>query len=309
MIGVTEMIYGEKLFKKLLIVAKLLEKNEWNIHDLSWETGLDIDTIRKLLKELRKNYLLEVTRNDVVWNPSDNPSTIKPWGWRLVHKLVLGSTQISARGYGPWTIVVAEYLLTAYGRYRRTWKTQLGGLWITITLSLKPEHAVYVPIAVPIILVRVLDSLYKVEARIKWPNDIVVDGRKLAGILIEASAFPNQFLTYIGLGINVNNDPPVEDAISLKKLVGLTPRNRLLASIIGWMSKIKKIVEDPEELMENYLKYLDTLNKWVIVETPTGTLEGLAVDVESNGALVVVTSNGEKHVLEPSSVYRLRTKE
>lgn len=303
------MIYGEKLFKKLLIMSKLIERNEWSIRDLSWDIGLEIDLVRKLLRELKRNYLLELSPGKVVWNPSDNPSTIRPWGWRLIHKLVLGSTQISARGYGPWSIVIAEYLVSAYGRHKKTWKTGLGGLWLTITVSLKPEQAMYVPIAVPIMLVRTIDSLYNLKARIKWPNDIVVNGKKLAGVLIEASAFPNYFLIYIGLGININNDPPVEEAISLKKFVGLTPRNRLLATIIGWMSKIKKIVEEPEDLMENYIRHLDTLNKWVVAETSMGIIEGLAVDVKSNGALVVMTRDGSQYVLEPGNVYSLKTKE
>ncbi len=303
------MVYGEKLARKLMVMMKLMENSEWSIRELSWEIGLEENIVKKLLKELRKNYLLEISSGKVLWNPSDNPSTMKPWGWRIIHRLVLGSTQITARGYGPWSIVLAEYLVSAYGRHKKAWRTGLGGLWLTITVSLESEKAVYIPMAVPVILVRVFDSLFGIRARIKWPNDIVIDNRKLAGILIEASAFPSYFLTYVGIGINVNNDPPVEEAISLKRLVGLTPRNRVLAPIIGWFSKIKALVDDPEDLMEEYMKNLDTLNRLVVVETPSGAIEGLAVDVTGNGSLVVVTSSGEKHILEPSNVYRIRVKE
>lgn len=299
--------YG-KLLLKLLIISRLMKTREISLRELGWDTGLDYDTVVKLVRELSKNYVLKIDGEKVYWDPADNPGTLKPWGWRLVHVPFLGSTQNAARKYGPWSIIVAEYLVQARGRHGRVWKTGFGGLWFTISLSLPPEQASLLPIATPVILVRVLNNLYKINARIKWPNDIVVGGKKIAGILIEAEAFPSVFIIYVGIGINVNNDTPLKEAVSLKKIVGIKPRNRVFAPVIGWFSRLRRITEDKEELMKTYLESLDTLGRKVVVETITGKIEGVAEDVTDNGYIVVKTGNGTK-IFDPMSVLSLRYKE
>ncbi len=302
------MLACEKLLLKLLIVSKLMSLRETSLRELGWDTGLDYATVVRLIKELSKNYVLRIDGEKVYWDPADNPSTLKPWGWRLVHTPFLGSTQDAARKYGPWSIIVAEYLIQAKGRHGKTWKTGFGGLWFTISMSLPPEQAMLLPIATPVIIARTLNNLYKINAKIKWPNDIVVNGKKIAGILIEAEAFPSNFIIYVGIGINVNNDVTLKEAISLKKIVGLKPRNRVFASVIGWFSRLKKIIEDKEELLKTYLENLDTLGRKVIVETVAGEVEGIAEDVTENGSIVIKTSNGVK-IFDPMAVLRLRYKE
>ncbi|MCD6488608.1 MAG: biotin--[acetyl-CoA-carboxylase] ligase [Desulfurococcales archaeon] len=302
------MVIGEKLLMKLLIVSKLMERKEWVLRELAWETGLSLTRLNKLLKELGKNYLLEYNDTKVHWNPIDNPSNLKPWGWRLIHRPLLGSTQDAARGLGPWSIVVAEYLAEARGRHGRTWKTGLGGIWATITLTVNSETARYVPVAVPVIISKALESLYSIKARIKWPNDVVINGNKIAGILIEAEAFPQYFIVYIGIGINANNDVSVEGATSIKKLIGMKPRNNLLAYIVGWLARINKIVGEKDKLIENYMHYLDTIGRRVIVETSSGIIEGIAIDVKDDGSLIV-QRNGDQIPLDASMVYRLRYKD
>ncbi len=300
------MVYGEKLLKKLLILHHLIQKNEWSLLELSWETGIPSDKLSRIIREMSKNYLIKLESNKIAWSPADNPSTIRPWGWRLIHKVLVGSTQQVAKGYGPWSIVVAEYQLEGKGRYSRKWISGLGGLWITASMSLSNEEAALLPIAVPVIILRSLETQFSINAKIKWPNDIIVDGRKVAGILIEAEAFPNRFITYVGIGINVNNDISLEDATSVKNIVGsIVPRNKILATIIGWFSRIRKLVDNREELVKQYMNNLDTLNRRVVIETAQGTIEGVVVDVSEDGS-IIVESKAKKISLDPSDVYRLR---
>ncbi len=297
---------GNRVLEKLIILDYLLDRSEWGVRELSWETGFSIDKVKSVLKDLSKNYLIELDSSKVIWNPADNPSTLKPWGWRLIHKLVVGSTQEVAKGYGPWSIVVSEYQIMGRGRYGRKWFSSLGGLWFTLSLSLNSSEASLLPIAVPVILTKVLNKQFNVETRIKWPNDIVVKEGKLAGILVEAEAFPDKFIVYVGVGVNVNNEPRLEEAVSLKHLLGgLVPRNKLLATVVGWFSNIRRVLEDRERLVRDYMDSLDTLHRRVVLDTVDGVVEGVVVNVRSDGAIVLETESGEV-VYEPSSVYRVR---
>lgn len=275
---------------------------------LSWTTGVDYNTVVDIVKELSKNYVFHIDDNMVLWDPADNPSNINLWGWRLVHEPFLGSTQGVAKKYGPWTVVVAERLVKARGRHGKLWKTDFGGLWFTVSFTIPPEQATLLPLAVPVMLVNILNNSYKINAKIKWPNDIVVRGKKLAGIVLEAEAFPNNFIVYVGIGINVNNDVGLEEAISLKQIIGLKPRNSLLASIISLFTRINSIVRDKEKLMKNYLNNLETLGRKVILETPAGQVEGVVENVKESGSIVVRTVEGEK-VFDPMFVYRVRYKD
>ncbi len=298
----------DRLLKRILVLEKLIERNEWRIKDLAWETGLGVDEVVDTLQGLSKHYLIEIGEDEVLWNPVDIPGTLHPWGWRLIHRSVLGSTQNAARGRGPWSIVVAEYLVSARGRHGKTWRTDFGGLWFTIVPQVGLDELPDVPIAAPVIIARSIKSLYGIDVSIRWPNDIMVEGKKLAGVLVEAEAFPRYAYVYVGIGINVNNKPPVREAVSLRRLAGIQPRNRLLATIIGWFSRLKKLLEEREKLRDQYRSLLDTIGREVVVETVDGTVEGTAVDIDDAGSLIV-EAGGDKKRFSPGDVYRLRYKE
>lgn len=297
----------EETIIKLLIIQKLIHRREYVLRELAWEIGVRPDHLEKIVESMNNNYLLRFERGKITWNPADNPSTLKPWGWILVHEPILGSTQEASRGASPWSIVVAEYMLMGRGRHGKKWYSGLGGLWTTFKILTNSTTASMAPIIIPIILVRILRKSYNVDASIKWPNDIIVNNKKIAGILIEAEAFRDQILLYIGIGLNINNDPPLPDTISLKNILNkLTPRNRFLSLLIGWISRIEKLAMEPEKIRKSYLKHLETLNKEVVVKTVHGELVGTAVDVMDTGELIVETKEGEKKVLDPISTYELR---
>ncbi len=299
----------DRLLKRLMVLGLLIERNEWKLRELAWETGLSMDEVRETLGYLSKHYVLTVTDNSVEWSPVDIPGYLRPWGWRLTHKAVLGTTQTAARGKGPWSIVVAEYLVSARGRHGKTWRTDLGGLWLTIVPRVSIDDLPYVPIAAPLVIARSIKSLYGIETKLRWPNDVMIEGKKVAGVLVEAEAFPSHAHVYVGIGINVNNKPPLKEAVSLHKYVGKQPRNRLLATIIGWFSRLHKLMEDKDKLQEQYRALLDTIGREVVLETTAGSVEGTAIDIDRSGALVVREKGGGEKKYSPGDVYKLRYKE
>jgi len=299
-------LIGRNTLLKLMILEKLRDKNQYVVRELAWDIGTKPEYVNMLISDLKKNYLIDVDKGVVYWNPADNPSTLKPWGWSLEHKMIVGSTQEVARGRGPWSVVIAEYMLLGRGRHGKKWVCSLGGLWITFKLPVDPVTASLAPIILPVILVRIFRKNYDLSAGIKWPNDIIIDGKKIAGILLEAEAFKDQILLYIGIGLNINNDPPLEGTTSLKEVLGrLTPRNRFLSLLIGWIARLKKLAEGQDEIRKSYIEYLETLNKTIVAKTYSGEIRGKVVDVGDSGELIVETEKGLK-ILDPVTTIELR---
>lgn len=299
---------NDRTLLKLLVINSLISKSNYVIRELAWEIGVAPSLLEELIVELSNNYLINIDNSRVYWNPADNPSTLKPWGWTMIHRAIVGSTQEMARGYGPWSIIVTEYMLLGKGRHGKKWYARLGGLWSTYKILTDPKTASLLPIIVPTILVRIFKNIYGIDVKIKWPNDIIYNGEKIAGILLEAEAFRDQILVYIGIGVNVNNEPPLPGTTSLKKIKGvLTPRNRLLSQIIGWISRTHKLAEEPEEIREQYMSCLETLGKEVVVTTYGGVeVRGIALTVDESGSLIIETKEGVKKKIDSSTAYELR---
>ncbi|MET1160807.1 MAG: biotin--[acetyl-CoA-carboxylase] ligase [Thermoprotei archaeon] len=294
------------LLLKLLVLDYLKSVHEATIREISWKTGVSDDVVSSTVYELTDNYLMDVSSTKVSWSVVDNPSTLRPWGWKIEHLVLLGSTMDYARGCGLWTIVVAEYQFYGRGRHGKEWIGPLGGLWVTLRFPMESSKASLVPVAAPLVLIDTLKQVVDIDAEIKWPNDIVFEDKKLAGILVEGETYQDRIVVNVGIGLNVNNNPPLPGTTSLKYIRGrLTPRNTILSLLIGRFSRIDKLLEDPEELFDRYMAKLSTLGKRVRAETSSGIVEGVAVDVNEYGYLEVETSTGKK-LLDPNTTYELK---
>jgi len=289
-------VLDETFILKLKLLEKLRDSSELLLRDVSWSLGIPVETAKSIAENLARNYIITVTDTRVKWSVADNPSTLKPWGWKLVHEIVLGTTMEYARSCGLWTAVVAEYQLMGRGRAGKKWFGNLGGLWATLRRPVFHEKAELASLAIPLIIVNVLERVCSVKAKIKWPNDIVYGDEKLAGVLITGEAQGDRLVLDIGIGINVNNEPPIPGSTSLKRILGRKiPRNSILSPIIGWVTRIEKLLDEPDELIGRFRENLATLNRRVRVVTAEGVLEGVAVDVNEMGELVVRVDGEEKN--------------
>jgi BirA family biotin operon repressor/biotin-[acetyl-CoA-carboxylase] ligase len=145
-------------------------------------------------------------------------------------------------------------------------------------------------------LTRLLREGYGVDAGVKWPNDILVGGRKLCGLLseMETEGEAVRFID-IGFGMNVNNRPPGIDppAVSLRQVLGRpVPRREILAAFLDAMEA--RAADEPwEGVIDEWKGVSVTLARRVRIETARETVKGHAVDVDATGALRVRTSDGE----------------
>jgi BirA family biotin operon repressor/biotin-[acetyl-CoA-carboxylase] ligase len=203
-----------------------------------------------------------------------------------------------ARNQCPhFTVVIAGRQKKGRGRLKRTWLSVEGGLYFTIVVrpEIPPAFSSRVNFAASMILAQTLRSLFKINAAVKWPNDILVDGKKVAGILSEMDAETDRVnFINIGMGINVNNDPtPYEPmASSLKKILGkAVVRKELLTA---FLDRFEHAINDADlvNVVSEWKKYTETLNRQVKIVTTRDVAKGLAVDVDDDGALILKSADG-----------------
>lgn len=194
----------------------------------------------------------------------------------------------------PPFVVVAETQLFGRGQRNRKWLSPKGGLWFTEVIYIKKFWGLSLFISIP--LLRVLKR-YRLDVKVKWPNDLFLCNRKVAGILIERS----QNTAFIGIGINIENDIPEEAkefAISLKEKKNLD-RIKIFREILEEEKKILPIFLQSgfTPFREEYENSLMLINKNIIVKS-NKILQGKVLGVTEFGELVLKTVYGMKKIAQ-----------
>lgn len=208
-----------------------------------------------------------------------------------------------ARGGCPdYTVVVSERQTKGRGRLQRAWQSGQGGLYFTMVLRPKipPSISSLINLAAAVDMADTLEALYGIQVQLKWPNDLLVNERKLAGILSQMAAEPDRIeFVNIGIGVNVHNDtrdvqPP---AISVAHIVD-QPVSR--ATILGgfWERFEQRISQHGlTDVVAHWKRRTMTLGRFVKIKTLNELFEGRAVDVEETGALVLETLDGQRKTI------------
>ena len=198
-------------------------------------------------------------------------------------------------------VVIADEQTGGRGRLDREWRSPSGGIWLSFLL--RPEiPTVQAPIytlAGAVATTRAVREL-GVDARIKWPNDVQVGGRKLAGILTEMEGEADRISWLVaGVGVNANVDAETlpAGATSLREELGEpVDRRRFAATLFERFAALAGTPDRTDRILPAWRDRASTLGKRVRVETSTGSVSGTAVDVESPGALVIDTGEGTRRV-------------
>lgn len=227
------------------------------------------------------------------------------WGRPFHHFASVGSTQEAAKagaaaGEKAGALFVADRQTAGRGRLGRSWSSPAGGLWYSLLLrpAIRPDAVPALALAAALDWARLLRAR-GVAAAVKWPNDVWVEGRKLAGVLTEMSAEPDRVhWAVLGVGVNVNNAPPAKaltPAVSLKGLTGAGwPLPPLLAD---WMARFRETCRAVEAggfgaIRAEYARHSALEGAAVSVATPGGEVAGSAEGVDEAGRLLVRAAGG-----------------
>jgi BirA family biotin operon repressor/biotin-[acetyl-CoA-carboxylase] ligase len=207
------------------------------------------------------------------------------------------ATTLARAGCPDFTVAVAARQTAGRGRMERVWVSGSGGLYFTVVVrpDLSVAEASLVNLAAAVEMAHLLRTAYKVPAVLKWPNDILVNGRKICGILsrMETEAERIAHLS-IGIGLNVNNDPPEQQppAVSLKAVAGHdVPRRKILTDFLDrFENRLGQF--DSQSVIADWKKNNMTIGTQVVVKTFKDTVQGRATDIDSGGGLILELEDG-----------------
>ncbi len=195
-------------------------------------------------------------------------------------------------------VVLADEQTGGKGRLDRGWASPSGGVWLSILVrpDVPPAHAPLFTLAAAVATTRAAREA-GVEATIKWPNDVLVGDRKLAGILTEMEGEADRISwLVVGVGVNADVDPgelPADGATSIRAEAGAVRRRPFTQRLLEEFDSLRT---DPDTVIPAWREYAATLGERVRVETAGDKVVGEAVDVTFPGALVVETGDGRVEV-------------
>lgn len=225
-------------------------------------------------------------------------------GQRVIYYPRLTSTMDVAKreaqqGAVEGTIVIADEQIAGKGRLNRAWLSAKGNIALSIILY---PNVVYLPSLIMLASLAVVHSIEAVtglKAQIKWPNDILVNGKKVCGILIESDVRRNRVdYAIIGIGVNVNlrlsDFPEIQStATSLSdELGGEVSCLDVLRHLLVEMERLYLAVQGGGSVYEEWRNRLVTLGRKVSVKWGNAVYEGIAESVASDGSLLLRQLNG-----------------
>jgi BirA family biotin operon repressor/biotin-[acetyl-CoA-carboxylase] ligase len=230
-------------------------------------------------------------------------------GFPLIHLPSVDSTNKYAAGIlqkenaTEGTVILADVQTRGKGQGDNIWLSD-HGLNLLCSIILKPD---FLPAYKQFYLsMCIVTGLYDcladigIQSQVKWPNDILIQGKKVAGILIENTILShNLYTSIVGIGLNVNQvsfPPGIPNPTSLKGKTGKSfDVGQLLERLLPFLEKKLNwlYAEDFVAIKSHYLNSLWLLNTRAVFTDQKGTFEGRIVDVAESGELVILTSTGE----------------
>jgi BirA family biotin operon repressor/biotin-[acetyl-CoA-carboxylase] ligase len=272
---------------------------------ISRHLGVSRVSVWKHIKKLRElGY--EIESGPSGYRLLEAPDALYPWEFpgredRVHYAARVASTMAVARelargGCDHLTLVLADEQTQGRGRLERIWQSALGGLYFTMVLrpDIAPLEMFRLNFAASLSLAETLQAHYGLDAGLKWPNDVLVSGAKICGMLLEMEAEADAVhYVNVGMGINVNNDPGAEvgNATSVCRLLGRTvPRRELLIAFLDRFES--RLSSGLASVVDEWRRRAVTLQRRVRIVTVRESVEGTAVDVDQNGALVLRLPDG-----------------
>jgi BirA family transcriptional regulator, biotin operon repressor / biotin---[acetyl-CoA-carboxylase] ligase len=173
--------------------------------------------------------------------------TFEVYNFRSLNSTNIKAKRFAKKGYSSF-VVVADRQTRGRGRLRRKWASGLGGLYMTIVLvDRNLDNVKHLTFIASISVVKAIKKLANLNAKVKWPNDVLIGRKKVCGILTETLSRGN--FVFVGIGVNVNQN-------RFSKSMRLAPTSLFLET--GNKYDIKKLLE---EIMKNFNAYYNYYNK------------------------------------------------
>lgn len=289
-------VSGEQLSEHLKISRQGLWKHIQELKDLGYEIEAVPHLGYKLSTLPDRLYDFEVLHN----------LGTKILGKRILYFDSLNSTmdmanQLGLKGLPEGTIIIAETQNKGRGRLGRSWSSpKHKGLYFSLILrpDILPQQVSVITLLVAVSICEAIKTLIGQDLQIKWPNDIILHNKKLGGILTELSAETDKInFVNIGIGLNINNDKKslISGAVSLKEITRHeVSRVKLLQEILRRLESnyLVFIKKGSSVIIEKWRHHSLTLGRRVKVYSHKAHIEGQAVNIDSDGSLLIRKDSG-----------------
>lgn len=287
-------------------IVKLLKKegklSEKTIDEIS---NIEIGDFSDLVRELGKEETEHIKRDEISKNLNTKYIGKDIYIFNEVMSTNTIAKFLSMNGVGNGAVVISEKQTKARGRSGKNWESPLGGVWLSIILNPNVNHS-KIPLITLATGVAVENTLKRIgvkNAEIKWPNDILIHGKKVCGILAEAiTSFNTIESVIIGVGIDANisieNFPEElrENMTTLNDEIGeKVDENLLIKLFLEEFEKISEqfINEEYETILKEWRKNSYTIGKIVEVHEPfSKPYDGYVLGISRDGSLVVEKIDG-----------------
>lgn len=292
---------------------------------LAKKAGISRSAVWKQIKALRRYGYVVESRHGLGYRLAGQTDLPVPWELaRVLHTLFVGkqvvfresadSTQnlalsLAGKHDSHGAVVIAEEQKSGRGRQKRKWISPKGGLWLSIVL--KPDIPTARITLLPFVAALAACDAIKaigLDARLKWPNDVMISGKKVAGILLDISAEAEQVnYAVIGIGVNAN----VDSAAISARLDGvkITSISDELGRSMSRLDLAKALLENLEHyylemeqrggavILQKWKKNSDMLGRKVTVTQRNKTVQGVAADINDDGSLLLRTGDGDINIV------------
>ena len=321
--------------QEIILSVLRLQKGYISGKNLSNETGISISAISKWIKILRKfGYNIESRHSrgyrligetdlPVPWELARLLDTIFVGKAKIVYQRTTHSTQNLAillaekNPDSDGIVIIAEQQKSGRGRENRKWLSPKGGIWLSVILRPRMPASIItlLPFAAALAVCEAIKKTTQLDAKLRWPNDVTISCKKVAGILIDSSIEAERInYAVIGIGVNANVKSSLISA-HLEKSIKVTSLSEELGhetSILGLTKEILERLEYyliqmehsvPHTIIDKWKKNSDILGQKVALMQRNRTIQGMVADVKPDGSLVVRADNCEDIDVVASDVY------
>lgn len=222
--------------------------------------------------------------------------------------------ELSNKGSPEGTIILAETQTMGKGRLGRSWISPEGNIYLSVILrpNISPSRATLITLMAAVASASALKKALNISASIKWPNDIIINGKKVGGILTEMNSEMER-INYIvlGIGINVNMNPSILPpdirvaATTLKEIIGRDlMRIEILSALLKELEVWYKIFlgSGSGPVLDEWRKLSPGLGKRIKVTSLNRIIEGIAEGIDDYGRLLVRLDGGQVEKISSGDV-------
>ena len=202
------------------------------------------------------------------------------------------------------TVLISEIQTNARGRLGKKWEAPEGGIWMSLILrpQVPPARIGLITLATGVAIAKSIRSL-GVDAKIKWPNDVLIHGKKISGVLTEVNATFNE-IDWIVVGIGIDSNLKLEDfsedirigtTTLTEELPAKVDENELIAIFLNEFEKVYELYKDGEieTILKDWRDLADTIGKYVnITQTGGKITQGYVVGINNEGSLIIERQDG-----------------